>query len=189
MAKGDDRKQITQKKDAWYSLSQEDTKLALTLFVGMLVVAGLCMFTPVTRLTTDSINAVLGKNTKGSKGGLGDGVYYLGQVLMTLRSNSEYIDSEIDLEYDGGAVTTISNGEITSASGAKKFLRGQEGKIRDAIVMESAGFTAQQVKRPGGIEHLKSQLVMAMNQSFRDEDLIKNIYFRKLLVYTEEDEG
>jgi flagellar basal body-associated protein FliL len=177
---------------AWYSLQKEEWGLLIGLLCGFLVVIAICIFSPARKFTTDKIVELV--SSQGSKKGaagkaFGRGLYSMGEIKMSLSQREQYIDSNIVLEYDGRMLTLSSSGEIKDQATAERFFRKEEGKMRDAIILESSSFSSHDVSGASGMDDFRDSLMKAVNGSLPvDTEPITNVFFRSFVVFNGKDD-
>jgi flagellar basal body-associated protein FliL len=152
----------------------------------------ICYFTPVSEYTVKPITAMLGlKNSKKTSdntedGNFWTGIYTLSEVMMSLGKKGEYLDTTIDLEYNGQILTISSSGVVSDEETAGRFLKSKEGQLRDAILMDSSSFNGKDFKHKSGINQLKEKMTRSLNNYFDDQDVVVNIFFQSFVLFSEQ---
>lgn len=187
-----DSNKIKKKNVASESLwKSDDFRLSMSVLCGIVLVSALCYLTPVKSFTIEPLAALMetSKETKeklpAKKTNFWTGVYSLGRVMMSLARKDEFVDSEIDIEYNGQLLTISTSGEVEDEKTAKNFFKKKEAKLKDAIVMQSSEVTGDDVIKTEGVNQFKSQIVTSLNRYFDDESIVTNIYFKKFVLFSE----
>ncbi len=178
----------------------DDFLLSFSILFGTIFVAILCYFTPVKDFTIKPLAKLINGNTSSEKNkktkgfakaaihteNFWSGIYSLGNVVMNLGRKNEYLDSAIDIEYNGQMLTISTSGDVRDEKSANYYFKKQEAKLKDAIVMQSSVFDGNQINNSFGIDEFKSDLVNSLNRHFHDESVITNIYFRRFVLFSDQ---
>ena len=188
------------KKSKTWLWNSEDFLLSISILFGTAFVALLCYFTPVKDFTIKPLAELINRSTsshkikktrgfaKASKNNANfwTGIYSLGNIVMNLSRKNEYVDSAIDIEYNGQMLTISTSGNVQDEKSANNYFKKQEAKLKDAIVMQSSDFNGNQINNTFGVDEFKSELVTSLNRHFQDESVITNIYFRRLVLFSDQ---
>ena len=181
-------------KESW---TKEDTILVSVLVLGASLLLAVVLVTPVKELIITPVARLLGasdekpsesKASKVKSSKLADrGIFQFGKMLVSLAKRDEYLDSDIDLEYDLGVLRVHVDGSIEDIKGANKFCEKNKNKMKDAIINSISLVSVEDIKTNHGMDDLKIILLEAINGAMEsNRTIFTNIFFRKFLLMPSE---
>lgn len=173
-------------RESW---SKEDTILVAVLFFGASLLLAVVLVAPVKNLVIEPIANLLEGKSEVKKTVRQDvkvaskGIFQVGKMIVSLAKRDEYLDSDIDLEYDLGVLRVHVDGTIEDIKGANKFCETKKNKMKDAIINSISSVSVKDIKTPNGIDDLKVTLLESINNAMEsNRTIFTNIFFRKFLL-------
>ncbi len=176
-------------KNFFQTWSREDTLIVSSLVGGLSFLFLIVFITPMREIalgnpaTIEKSEEEQGANTGGRASKDEKGVYRFGKLVVSLGAHDEYLDSDLDIEYDMGVMRIHADGSVEDIKSANKFCDRNKTRMKDAIIAAVSSISVQQIKAVGGMSDFKSAILEAVNEAVSGQGgMFTNVFFRKFLL-------
>lgn len=176
-------------KNIFQNWSNEDTIIAGSFFVGFGVLTLVVFMTPLREIATGSVASLAPEAQQDSttalkaRKGNARGMFRFGRLVVSLGEHDEYLDSDLDIEYDMGVMRVHADGTIEDIKGANKFCEKNKNKMKDAIISAVSMVSVGDIKSVNGYDDFKTVILDAVNEAMSEnENIFTNVFFRKFLL-------